>query len=203
MKKLIIGSLLAAIAIFFWGAIFWTKPLPYSYLERPADDATAGKALLDILPKSGTYVVPHPSNPPDTMTKLSLNGPTATIYFQREGRAPMEAKVFVMGFLHGWLTVLLIGVLLTVAVPNLRTYAARVRFVFLAALTMAIFAHGGEIIWWHHPWKWHLIIALYDLSAWLIAGLILAAFVKPPSVGAAMAREETTSSRLREPDLRT
>lgn len=179
MKKLIVGSLLAAVALFIWGAIYWTNPLTYSFLERAPDETAAAKALLEIFPNSGTYLLPHPGNSPEMVNKLSLSGPIATVYIERQGRPAMEPSVFVFGFLHGFVTVLLIGILLKLACPALVTYGSRLRFVFLAGLTMAIFAHGGEVIWWHHPWNWPLVTGVYDVSGWLVAGLILAGFVKP------------------------
>lgn len=45
-------------------------------------------------------------------------------------------------------------------------------------------------IWWHLPWPFHLVSAVYDVTAWFVAGLVLAAFIRPPlrpSAAAALA----------------
>lgn len=68
----------------------------------------------------------------------------------------------------------------TLAGPSPRTYVARVRFVTIAGVALAVFGSLRMPIWWHLPWLFHLVSAAYDVTAWLVAGLVLAAFIKPP-----------------------
>ena len=37
----------------------------------------------------------------------------------------------------------------------------------------------GNAVWWAIPWSWELVQGFYNLSAWLIAGAIMARFVTP------------------------
>ncbi len=184
MKQLGLGSLLAAVAMFVWGAIFWMSPLPYSALERTSDDAATGKSLLDHFPKSGTYLLPGQYNDQKALAALTQAGPVATVHLQREGQAVMPPSVFIFGFVHEFLTVFLIALLIKMALPALGSYRSRVGFVALAGLAAAFFTNAGNPIWWHHPWPWCLFTGIYDVTAWLVAGLVLAAFIKPKPAAA-------------------
>jgi hypothetical protein len=177
--KLVFGCVLAAIAMFVWGAVFWMSPFPVSTLARTADDVAAGKALLEHFPVSGTYFIPGHYNDPGKIAELSAAGPIATVHLLREGRPMMDPRLLVQGFLHGLMSVFLLALLLQLALPGLGSYGARVGFTLLAGLAAAIFINLGDPIWWYQSWGWHLYRALYTVSAWLVAGLVLAAFVKP------------------------
>ncbi|MCI0539537.1 MAG: hypothetical protein L0Z50_30370 [Verrucomicrobiales bacterium] len=183
MKKFILGSVIGAVVLFFWGFIFWgTNPLPYSVLFRPKDEAQLGAMLREQLPSSGTYVLPHPSDPPETLQKLSLDGPIAMIHLRHEGRSPMEPRVFAFGFLHGFAVVLTIGMLMTIALPALPSYSARVRFATLFGIASALFVHAGSVIWMNEGRAWHLVNAIYEVSSCFIIGLVLGAFLRPAAV---------------------
>jgi len=38
----------------------------------------------------------------------------------------------------------------------------------------------GQPIWFHHPWNYHLIMAVFDGSNALLMGIALALVVRPP-----------------------
>jgi hypothetical protein len=66
------------------------------------------------------------------------------------------------------------------AAPALATYGARVGFVFLAGIATAFFVEMASVIWWRMPLINQLVSALYDILAWLLAGLVLARYVVAP-----------------------
>jgi len=184
MKQLLLGSLLAAVALFIWGAIFWMSPISNSVLERARDDEAAGQALLEHFPESGTYVIPGERSDEGTFTRLHQAGPIATIHVRREGAPAMNPQVFVKGFLHGLLTCFLLGLMMKMALPGLPTYGLRVGFATLAALTAAVFLELGEVVWWYQPWGLHLVNLVWSATAGLIAGLVLAYFLRPSPAAA-------------------
>jgi hypothetical protein len=183
MTKLTLGTIAATIAMFIWGAIFWMSPMPYSVLGRTADDAAAGKALLEHFPANATYVIPGMYNPEDRLAALHKSGPLAMVHLRREGSEVMEPAVLALGFLQELVTVMLMGALLALAGPSLPTYVSRVRFLTLAGIAAAVFTDLGAPVWWRHPWPFHLVSAVYTVTAWFVAGLVLAA-VLPPRKGA-------------------
>src|SRR5439155_15231765 len=100
MKRFMIGSLVATIVMYVWGAVFWMSPQPYQVLQRTANDAAIGKLLRDNFPESGTYLVPGQYNDKQTLPALFKAGPIATIHLQREGAEMMSPMVLVSGFIH-------------------------------------------------------------------------------------------------------
>lgn len=187
MKQLLLGSLLAAVALFIWGAVFWMSPLPNIVLGQARDDEAAGRALLENFPESGTYVIPSEQHDEATFTRLHEAGPIATIHVRREGAPAMAPQVFIYGFLHGLLACFLLGLLMKMALPGLPTYGLRVGFATLAALTAGVFLELGQVIWWSHPPALHLLNLVWSATAGLIAGLVLAYFLRPSGASAASA----------------
>jgi hypothetical protein len=191
MTKLTLGTLLATVAMFVWGAIFWMNPWPYSVMGRTSDDVATGRTLLEHFPANGTYIIPGLHHPPDQLAALHRAGPLAMVHLKREGAEIMGASTMIQGFVQELVTVLLIAGLLLLAGPSLPSYGTRVRFVGLAGVAVAVFTDLGAPIWWQHPWPFHLVSAVYTVTAWLVAGLVLAAFIRqrplapPPSLAPA------------------
>lgn len=179
MTKLTLGTIAATIAMFIWGAIFWMSPLPYSVLGRTPDDAAAGKALLEHFPADATYIIPGMYNPEDKLSALHRSGPLATVHLRREGSEVMQPVVLAQGFLQELVTVLLMGALLTFAGSSLPGYVSRVRFLTVAGVAVAVFTDLGAPIWWRQPWPFHLVTAVYTVTAWFVAALVLAAVIRP------------------------
>ena len=76
MKSRAIAVLLATVAMYVWGFLYWgVNPLPYRTWQQTTDDVAAGKALLALLPTSGTYYIPSPRNDDDTLSQLFEAGP--------------------------------------------------------------------------------------------------------------------------------
>jgi hypothetical protein len=176
MKRLVLGSLLAAFVVFIWGFLYWNV-LPFrNAVTLPVPDETA--QALGALPESGTYQYPDQrgSESVEAFTAKLGQGPVALVLFHKEGAAASPA-MFINGFLHMLITALLIGLLLQKT--GLATFGARFGLVFLAGLAAAVFANLGEPIWYFQPWGWHLLQFGYDLTVWLLIGLVMAKFVQP------------------------
>lgn len=178
MFKLVLGSFLSAMALFVFGAAFWTSPLPYRFVAKPArGDAGLGQALRDHLPVDGLYLVPGIETDPKDAPAAYRAGPVATIHFRKGGVEAMSPSVFINGFLQGWAATSLLALLLRLA-PQPR-YGLRVLVVVTAASASAIYMKLGDGIYWFQPWPWLVLNAAYDVVAFLVAGLVLAAFIKP------------------------
>jgi hypothetical protein len=182
MVRLISASLLAAVAVFLFGWIYWSGPLASAGINEVADDVVAQALLGETFPDSGVYFVPGMSlyrEDPDRYAELHTAGPVAIVNIVHDAGSPMEPSIFVWGFLHYLVTCLLIGLLLQRVAPALPSYGARVGFVVLAGVAMAFFAEMAEAIWWREPLSRQLVAAGYDVGAWLVAGLVLAKWALP------------------------
>ncbi len=179
MKKFLLAPLLAALAMFFWGFVFWALlPFPYSTVKTAPDAAIA--ALQATFPESGTYLIPSPHTPDEALiAEQAKRGPSATIHLVKEGMDPMPPSMLLTGYLHELVSCLLLAFLMHKAAPSFKGYWGRVQFSVGVGLLIAIFGNLSDPIWWHHPWGLHLVTALYTTVAWLVAGLVLAKFHTP------------------------
>ena len=178
MKGVVIGSVIAAVALFFWGFLFWAvSPFPYRVMKPVPDVPALQQALMAALPETGVYLFPHPSQgtEEETQKKLAAGGFGRAI-FVREG-ATMGGGTFGLGFLHYLATTLLLALLLRAS--GGASYGARLGIVTLAGLAGALYADFTKPIWMFEPVGAHALDFVYELSSFVIAGLVLAKFVRP------------------------
>jgi hypothetical protein len=177
MKRFILGSFLAAIALFAFGAAFWTCPIPYAYVEKPSTvEGAFADTLREHLPNDGLYLVPGVHADPNVTLEQYRRGPVATIHYRRDGTEPMNPATLTLGFFHGWITTALLALMLHLtALPR---YGQRLTLVTLAGLAAANYMKLGDGIYWYQPWPWLVLTAAYDAAAFLVAGCVLAAIVK-------------------------
>ncbi len=177
MKQVLIGSVVAAIAMFFWGFLFWgATTMPYQVMKPVADLPALQQALRAALPETGVYLLPHPSQgSQEEMGKVMAAGNFGRIVFMREG-VQMGGSTFLFGLLHNLVTALFLALLLRAAAPA--NYGGGVTLIALAGIAGAIASNLGKPIWYFHPWGVHVVDIVYDLTMYLVAGLVLAKFVK-------------------------
>jgi hypothetical protein len=177
MKSWAIGTLLATLALFVWGMVFWLSPLSQPAFHPLPDDRPVAEALTRYLPADGTYYIPS-EKAEETWMQQHREGPIATVFFQREGADPGNAGVLLKGFFHMLVTVGLFGLALRRVAPALPTYGTRVAFVVLVGVAFALWSNVGYTIWWWHPWSLHLVNLVYDVTGWSLVAFILARFIK-------------------------
>ncbi len=189
MKKLL-GIFLASVAMFIFGAAFWMTPLTTSFFLTSSDDETTGRRLKEMFPDTGTYYVPwtqaDSSLPPEAGKQESARkealhkaGPIATIHIRQEGAGIMEPKLLLTGFVHELISMTVAALFMASLLASLTTYVRRVGFMAVIGLLIAWFGPISQPIWWFNPWPTHIVNAIYTALAWLVAGLVLAAFIKP------------------------
>ena len=184
MKNQLMGVVAAAVAVFFWGFLYWgATTIPYGPLKATTGDEAAQKALLEHFPETGMYLIPGMRNDDATMSRLTEAGPIAMVNFVREGQAVMDPSLMIRGFLLNVLIVFLLSMLLKKALPALPTYGDRVMFAALAGLTAVVMVNLGDAVWWRHDLGWVLSQALYGLVASIIAGAVLGKFIRPEKAG--------------------
>jgi len=194
MKKLL-GIVLASLAMFAFGAVFWMTPLTTSFFMTAADDETAGRRLKELFPATGTYYVPwtqaDASLPKEAgeqafarQEALHKAGPIAMIHMRHEGAGIMEPKLLLTGFIHELISMTVAALLMGSLLAVLNSYVRRVGFMAVTGVLIAWFGPMSQPIWWFNPWPIHIVNALYTALAWLVAGLVLAAFIKPSATSA-------------------
>jgi hypothetical protein len=181
VKRALVGVLLATLAMYFFGFLFWgATTLPYRTWKIAPDDEAAQRALLTHFPESGTYHVPAPTAHDEKRRReLFERGPVGFVHIDRDGRPMEDPAILIGGFVLNLVVVALLALILWRVLPALPTYRSRVGFLALLGLTAAIMIDGGSAIWWGLAWQWKVVQGLYDVGAWIVAGLVLAKFIRP------------------------
>jgi hypothetical protein len=178
MKQYLLAPFLAALAMFFWGFVYYgLSGIPYGALQ--SIDRDVGPTLNELFPTSGTYVVPDPRGEADATVALRERGPIATVHLHREGAPAMAPAMMIAGFVLEFVCCLLFAFVLGRCRVN--SYGGRVGLTVLAGAIVTLWTRGGDAVWWLQDWNWHRTTMLYDLVAWFLAGLVLAALIKPVS----------------------
>ncbi len=185
MKQILLGSFLAALAMFIWGFIFWATPISSGAFQETDNYEEIGAALNEVLPRDGSYHVPWYGAGDEEMMRKHEAGPLATIHFRSAG-APMGSPgVMIWGFIHMLATALMLAMLLRIALPALSSYGQQVGLIVLAGVVSSFWTELSAPIWWYHPWSFALTNAFYSIVTFTLAGLVLARFIgksKPASV---------------------
>lgn len=178
MKRLLIGTTLAAIALFVWGFLYWgAVPFAWRIIGPAPDEAALQAALGEALPEPGAYFLPHPfTGDPEAHAARAKAGPIVTVLIHR-GQDPNDPTSMVGGFVHMWISALLIGLLLRRFAPA--TVGAAIGVAATAGLAAAVWANLGRPLWYAQPWGYHLLFAIYEFVGWVVAGAVLARFVRP------------------------
>ncbi len=187
--RILLGGVLGAVVLFLWGFVYWVHLsgalVPYKHMT---DEAAVVEVLKENL-ETGIYWFPMPQHDPDATADekqaameayeaIHREGPLGAVIYQAKGREPMEVTVLVRGFVIDFASALLASILLCCACGK-RGYAARVAFVFGLGLFVAVSVH---LIAWNfmlNPMGFTLLKIGDSVVGWLLAGLVIAAVVKP------------------------
>ncbi len=181
MGRVLLAGFMASLVMMTWGAFYWMA-LPTSihgFKAAPNEDSTLA-VLARELPASGVYVLPFP---PKDMNDAYFHekhktGPIAQVFYRAEGVDPLNNKIMFMGWLHAFVSALLMAVLVAMTHKGLQTFAKRWLFVTLTGIFAAWSIEGLDPIWWHHVWGYHLATMFGQVINWSLAGLVIAGIVK-------------------------
>lgn len=190
MIRVIWGSLVAAIAMFIIGFIFF-GPLGLSTLAtKSIDDAPAlaiQQTLKANLPQTGTYMVPNDGKSAG-QTSMYGNGPIATVHYNSSGFvAGMDPATLGKGFVFNFAIALLIGLALIGIDGRVQDFGSRARVAAIIGISGAAFVNLAEPIYYHHDWPHFLYAFIADALMLAAAGVIVAWFLKTPPAEAAAA----------------
>lgn len=177
--KLLLGILLATLAIFVWGAAFWMNPLPNRMLKETGADEAIQDLMKENMTEDGLYMLPSSHLEKAEMKRLYSRGPIAMIFYHHGGMAEMNMSSLVTSAFHDLFSVVLLALLMLMVRGSLVTYGSRVLFAGLAGFGMAFFSNLTNSIWFFYPWNYALFGLIYDVTIWVVAALVLGKFIKP------------------------
>ena len=178
MIRVLLGSVLGAVAMFVLGFIFFGAlgSIPVDDLgDREAAEVQSSLAAnMGDLP-AGAYVVPGTGS--QAQERMFTDGPIATIQYNPSGFETMDASVFLSGFVHMLISSLILGAALYTIAAHVRSFSARLSIVALFGLAASVYMHLGNPIWYHQGWLYHIWLFIGDFVSFLAAGAIIAWFM--------------------------
>jgi hypothetical protein len=185
MSRVIVGSLIAAIAMFIIGFVFFASGLQ-RIATASLDDAPAAavqQALAANLPKTGTYFVPE-AEASSAQTVMFGQGPVATIHYNVGGFPSMDPTALFGGFILNFVVALLIGSALIGIDRRVPDFGSRAWLVGLFSVGAAAFMHLGMPLYFHQGWGHAIYLFIADALALIAGGLIIARWFLPRNMSA-------------------
>ncbi len=196
MTRIILSALAGAVVYFVWQMLTWMLiPIHGPTISALPNEVAVRDALVEQNIDSGVYIVPFGNSDEDMMDpesefmKRHKAGPIFAIYYHKEGLEPMSMSVLGIGFLTDFLGATIAASLLCCAVGGCccRTYQQRVGFVTALGVFLALMGHVAYYNWMHfHPYYTAMFV-VDVMIGWFLAGLVIAAIIKPKGDEAATA----------------
>jgi hypothetical protein len=101
------------------------------------------------------------------------------ISFHRGGVDMDDPTIYLKGFIHFAACAAIAGGIMATVLGSLRTYGSRVLFLFRLGLFAGVAIEVGKSIWWYQPNDFTLLNCAFHFAGWGLAGLVIAAVVKP------------------------
>lgn len=186
MLRIILAALAAGIAMFIWGWISWMA-IPWhenTMHGLPQEDAAIA-ALKQNVTDSGVYLFPYYEGTAmegaewDAFVAKHKAGPRGMIFYLSEGAEPMPPICFARGFALNVAAALVAAILLAMAGGGCKCYGRRVLFVTLIGVAATIMTHLTMLNWMPVLRDYALVNAADTVVTFLVAGLVIAAIVKP------------------------
>ena len=186
-KRIILASVLGAIAMFVWTAIaHMALPIGEAGIgEIPNDEAVLAALQSSIGGKTGLYIFPGMGLGPDAShaqrnaamkdyeAKLEKN-PSGLIVYHPAGRTMAMPKHLIIEFITQLVQALLVVALL--AQTSIVTFGGRVGFVTAAGIMAAITTNVSYWNWWGFPTVYIASYMFVRIVGFFLVGLV-AAFI--------------------------
>jgi hypothetical protein len=177
MKKFLLAPLLGALAMFFWGFVYYgLSGIPYKALGTAGDVAPAVAAQF---PADGTYILPDPRSAPEVLAEQMKRGQLVMVHVKKSGCKEMDPAILAKGFVLEFVCCLLLAFIMQKVAGGFHTYGCRLMFCIAVGVLLTLFTNGSQAIWWQQAWGWHLMTMLHDVIAFALAGAVLAKFHTP------------------------
>ncbi len=194
MTRILLAGLLGAIVTTAWGAIAWTVlHLHDRSIHDLPDEAVVVQALQSTVTEPGAYWFPAmPSHEAaENLTendreaeeqawlKAHRQGPIGMLFYRPGGVEPMQPITFIRGFVLDFAAATLAAVLLSLAAQSIGSYMKRVAFVMALGIFTALVSDIAMWNWMYFPGDYTIAMGGEQVFTWFLAGLAIAAVVRP------------------------
>jgi len=184
MGKAIFGGIIGGVIAFVWSFVSWmVLPWHDSAIQEFRNQEFVSWVLKENTKKDGVYVAPHMKSQDEfafkemAQTQAGENQPFVYVQIKRRGIDFTSAKHYIIAFLTQFIGATLISALLLQA-KELR-YGGRLLFVTLIGLLIGILSQVPNWNWMGGGTVFSLVMIADYVVTWFLAGLLLAAVIKP------------------------
>jgi len=190
MGRVIFGGILGAVIAFVWSFVSWmVMPWHEWTLQSFRNEEFVSWVIKENVRKDGVYVIPHMGDKKSALTPSELkdkldqgktgakSGPFVYAQIKRKGIDFTSPKQYIISFLTQFVGATLISFLLLKVTES--SYGGRLLFVTVTGLIVGIL--GLVPNWnWFGGGNLFLLVGIADLIiTWFLAGLLMAAIVRP------------------------
>ncbi len=178
MKKPILGALLAAVATFFWGFIFWATPIGGLIMHEleSSDSAAVQDAVGEHIDASGVYFVPQMTD--ENAEERHAAGPLVQLFVHKDGAGMMNPVNMLLGLMVMFITALIFSLFAT-SIPSAHgSVGATAGFGVVVGLITAVWSNLGNPFWFYHPWDYSIGVAVYDIVSFTLIGVVCGFFLR-------------------------
>lgn len=186
MARIVSAILAGAVVYYVWGMLAWmVLPLHNASVNELPDQQSMIDDIRALNLESGVYVAPYAADsasmtdPNSAYLKNHRAGPIFSLYLRKEGAEPMGMSVLLSGFVLDLLASGLAVLLLLGMGSCSQNYWCRVGFVAGLGVFVAIVGHLTYWNWMYFPWDYTLAFIIDVVIGWALAGLAIAALIRP------------------------
>jgi len=184
MKRLLVAAFAAAVVLMIWGFLYWTvNPWSRQVLRGIEGEDAVIETLRNAIPETGVYFMPSEGMTSETSHESFVEkherGPIIRLMFRSQGADPMAPSVFILGFIHFFLSAFVMAMIVMKVQPLLPGFRKRLDFIVLIALFAVLFIDWSDPVWMYTPTSYAWFLTVYHVVGWLLAGSVIAAIVRP------------------------
>ena len=189
MFKIILGALLAAVAVFAWEALSWTVLGWHEngFRSFRDEEAVAEVIKANVTSGHGIYLLPAMEEAPkvatveekkaflEKQTKAKEDGPYVYAIIRPGSEEISMGTNMILSFARSFVCALLVAALLSQVALF---YPARIAFVAAAGLFAGLTSDLPMWIWFENPARDTVVNIADHVIAWIIGGAVLGIFVR-------------------------
>lgn len=186
LKQIIIGGIVGGITLFVWGFVSWVVlTWHHDTIQQHDGVSTVVENVTDHISESGVYYFPPLTFDRTDAEKMAdwedllRAGPRGYLVLQAEPGDPMAPMVLIRGFVAYAVAAMMASLLLIAALPSLPNYRSRVVFVAALGVFTVISCYVVAAAFEEFPLRYTVGLAADTAIAWILAGITIAAVVKP------------------------
>ncbi len=186
MARIIIAAIVGGLIVFGWSSVAHMM-LPIGemgmHVEKLPGEASLRSAMTEHLPESGLYFIPgmdpllegDPAKQWEEAAERMASGPVVLMAVRKDGSSGMAKELGFEGLAN--ISCALVAGLILWCIPC--AFVCRVLVVMALGLFSWISIDVSYVIWYGFPVEYAAGQLIDHLIGWLLAGLVIAAIVKP------------------------